>query len=65
MGALVFGHFGDRLGRKKLLDFLSLLMMGGATFLIGLPARPHAAVGALAPLLLTLLRLGPGLRPRR
>ncbi|WP_089211025.1 MFS transporter [Streptosporangium subroseum] len=55
VGALVFGHFGDRLGRKKLL-VLSLLMMGGATFLIGcLPT--HAAVGALAPLLLTLLRL--------
>lgn len=58
VGALVFGHFGDRLGRKKLL-VLSLLMMGGATFLIGcLPT--HAAVGALAPLLLTLLRLVQG-----
>src|SRR5438477_1882926 len=31
LGALVFGHFGDRLGRKKLL-VVSLLMMGGATF---------------------------------
>ncbi|MFD6387664.1 MFS transporter, partial [Streptomyces nigra] len=33
LGALVFGHYGDRLGRKKLL-VLSLLMMGGATFAI-------------------------------
>src|SRR3712207_2736692 len=33
IGALVFGHFGDRVGRKKLL-VISLLMMGGATFCI-------------------------------
>ncbi|MEU8382286.1 MFS transporter [Streptosporangium sp. NPDC048865] len=58
LGALVFGHFGDRLGRKKLL-VVSLLMMGGATFLIGcLPT--HAAIGMAAPLLLTLLRLVQG-----
>src|SRR5688572_15416838 len=35
VGAIVFGHFGDRLGRKKLL-VISLMMMGGATFGIGL-----------------------------
>ncbi|MEU8039185.1 MFS transporter [Streptosporangium sp. NPDC049078] len=58
LGALVFGHFGDRLGRKKLL-VISLLLMGGATFLIGcLPT--HAAIGMAAPLLLTLLRLVQG-----
>ncbi|MFC4058376.1 MFS transporter [Planomonospora corallina] len=58
LGAVVFGHYGDRLGRKKLL-VLSLLLMGGATFLIGcLPT--HAAVGAAAPLLLTFLRLVQG-----
>ncbi|MBG0819190.1 MHS family MFS transporter [Planomonospora sp. ID91781] len=58
LGALVFGHYGDRLGRKKLL-VLSLLLMGGATFLIGcLPT--HAAIGAAAPLLLTALRLVQG-----
>ncbi|WP_406312030.1 MHS family MFS transporter [Streptosporangium sp. NBC_01639] len=58
LGALVFGHYGDRLGRKKLL-VISLLLMGGATFLIGcLPT--HAAIGAAAPLLLTLLRLVQG-----
>ncbi|GHF57304.1 MFS transporter [Streptomyces thermodiastaticus] len=55
LGALVFGHYGDRLGRKKLL-VLSLLMMGGATCAIGL-LPTHAGVGTAAPLLLTTLRL--------
>ena len=54
LGGLVFGHFGDRLGRKKLL-VLSLLMMGVATFGIGL-LPSYAQVGALAPVLLTVLR---------
>ncbi|MDF3299288.1 MFS transporter [Streptomyces tropicalis] len=58
LGALVFGHFGDRVGRKKLL-VLSLLMMGGATFAIGL-LPTHSTVGALAPVLLTTLRLVQG-----
>ena len=35
VGGLVFGHFGDKIGRKKLL-VVSLLMMGGATFAMGL-----------------------------
>ena len=55
VGALVFGHFGDRLGRKKLL-VVSLLMMGGATFLIGL-LPTYGSVGVLAPVLLIALRL--------
>ncbi|MEV6836338.1 MFS transporter [Streptomyces sp. NPDC051133] len=55
LGALVFGHYGDRLGRKKLL-VLSLVLMGGATFAIGL-LPTHASVGAAAPVLLTTLRL--------
>lgn len=58
LGALVFGHYGDRLGRKKLL-VLSLLMMGGATFAIGL-LPTHASVGSAAPVLLTALRLVQG-----
>ncbi|MEU0396866.1 MFS transporter [Streptomyces sp. NPDC006208] len=58
LGALVFGHFGDRLGRKKLL-VLSLLLMGGATFAIGL-LPTHATIGTAAPILLTVLRLVQG-----
>ncbi|MFF3500331.1 MFS transporter [Streptomyces sp. NPDC003247] len=58
LGALVFGHYGDRLGRKKLL-VLSLLLMGGATFAIGL-LPTHATIGTAAPVLLTLLRLVQG-----
>ena len=50
----MFGHFGDKLGRKKLL-IVSLLMMGVATFAIGL-LPSHAQVGVLAPVLLTVLR---------
>ncbi|MFW3172226.1 MFS transporter [Geodermatophilus sp. CPCC 206100] len=55
VGALVFGHFGDRLGRKKLL-VISLMMMGSATFLIGL-LPTYDSVGVLAPVLLIALRL--------
>lgn len=58
LGGVVFGHFGDRIGRKRLL-VVSLLMMGGATFAIGL-LPTHASVGAAAPVLLTLLRLVQG-----
>ncbi|TNC27733.1 MFS transporter [Amycolatopsis alkalitolerans] len=55
LGGLVFGHFGDKVGRKKLL-VLSLLLMGGSTVAMGfLPT--YATVGAAAPVLLTLLRL--------
>ncbi|MFG2694193.1 MFS transporter [Kitasatospora sp. NPDC048407] len=58
LGALVFGHFGDRIGRKKLL-VLSLLLMGGATTLIGcLPT--YNQIGVAAPVLLTVLRLVQG-----
>src|SRR3954470_946552 len=55
VGGLVFGHFGDRIGRKKLL-VLSLLMMGLATFAIGL-LPGYATIGVAAPALLVLLRL--------
>ncbi|WP_028661905.1 MFS transporter [Saccharomonospora saliphila] len=55
LGGLVFGHFGDKLGRKKLL-VLSLLLMGGATFAMGL-LPTYGTIGVAAPLLLILLRL--------
>ncbi|TWP48167.1 MHS family MFS transporter [Lentzea tibetensis] len=58
LGGLVFGHFGDRLGRKKLL-VLSLLLMGVATFAMGL-LPTYATIGVGAPLLLTFLRLVQG-----
>ncbi|MEQ4716754.1 MFS transporter [Nonomuraea sp. B19D2] len=58
LGGLVFGHFGDRLGRKTLL-VVSLLTMGAATFLIGcLPT--YETLGPAAALLLTALRLVQG-----
>jgi metabolite-proton symporter len=58
LGGLVFGHFGDRIGRKRLL-MLSLMLMGGATMLIGcLPT--YGQIGTLAPVLLVLLRLVQG-----
>jgi MFS family permease len=58
IGALVFGHYGDRLGRKSTL-VASLLLMGGSTFAITfLPA--YAAIGVAAPVLLCLLRFGQG-----
>ncbi|MFC9292877.1 MFS transporter [Streptomyces sp. NPDC057011] len=58
LGGIVFGHYGDKVGRKKLL-VLSLVMMGGATFAMGL-LPTHAAIGAGAPVLLTVLRLVQG-----
>ncbi|MFH9348431.1 MFS transporter [Kitasatospora sp. NPDC017646] len=58
IGALVFGHFGDRVGRKKLL-VVSLLLMGGSTTAIGL-LPTYDSVGVAAPVLLTALRLVQG-----
>src|SRR5947199_1205983 len=48
LGGLVFGHLGDRMGRKQLL-MMSLMMMGGSTFLIGL-LPTFDMVGLSAPL---------------
>jgi metabolite-proton symporter len=54
IGGLVFGHFGDKLGRKNML-VTTLMMMGIATFLIGvLPT--HAKIGVASPVLLVVLR---------
>ena len=58
-GALLFGHFGDRIGRKTTL-VASLLVMGISTMLIGvLPS--YEMVGWVAPALLCLLRFGQGI----
>jgi len=58
-GAIVFGRLGDLVGRKYTF-LVTLLLMGGSTFLIGL-LPGYAEIGVLAPLLLTLLRLVQGL----
>ena len=58
LGAIAFGHFGDRVGRKATL-VASLLLMGLSTVLIGvLPG--YAAIGFVAPVLLCVLRFGQG-----
>ncbi|MGW5663329.1 MFS transporter [Streptomyces sp. NPDC003758] len=59
LGALFLGHYGDRVGRKKIMVF-TLVLMGLSTFLIGcLPTR--AEVGTLAPVLLVLCRVLQGI----
>jgi len=58
LGGVVFGHFGDRIGRKSML-VLTMTLMGGASFAIGL-LPTYAAIGVLAPLLLIVLRLVQG-----
>ncbi|WP_094292352.1 MFS transporter [Mycobacterium neumannii] len=58
LGGVVFGHFGDRVGRKKMLVY-SLLVMGTATVLMGL-LPTYAQIGLAAPILLTVLRLAQG-----
>ena len=59
VGAAIFGHYGDRVGRKATL-VITLVMMGVATFLIGvLPG--HSTIGVFAPVLLVLLRVVQGI----
>jgi metabolite-proton symporter len=59
VGAALFGHFGDRLGRKSML-LVSLVTMGIATFAIGLLPN-YSSIGIWAPILLLSLRIVQGL----
>ena len=59
LGGIVFGHFGDKLGRKKML-VLTLEIMGVATVGIGL-VPSYETIGILAPILLVLCRLAQGI----
>src|ERR1700754_5206730 len=58
LGAAVFGHYGDLLGRRATL-IASLLLMGASTFLIAL-LPPYATIGVAAPIALVVLRLVQG-----
>ena len=57
-GGIFFGHFADRVGRK-VMPIVSLLVMGAATFCIGL-LPGYATIGVAAPLLLVFLRFVQG-----
>ena len=59
VGGIIFGHFGDRIGRKRTL-VIALMIMGVASTLIGLMPT-YAAIGIAAPILLTVLRFVQGL----
>src|SRR2546423_10025716 len=58
-GGVVFGHYGDRIGRKNVL-VVTLLIMGSATFAVGL-LPTHATIGVWAPVLLVALRFLQGI----
>jgi MFS family permease len=59
VGAAIFGHYGDRIGRKATL-IATLLLMGISTTLIGVLPTYHT-IGYVAPVILTLLRIGQGI----
>ena len=59
VGAIIFGHFGDKFGRKKALAGALLLMGTATTFIACLP--PYAVAGPIAPTLLVLLRFAQGM----
>ncbi|CDQ44538.1 major facilitator superfamily transporter [Mycolicibacterium neoaurum] len=59
LGGILFGHFGDRVGRKSML-VLTMVLMGASSFVIGvLPT--YSAIGVAAPILLVLLRVVQGI----
>ena len=59
LGGVIFGHFGDKLGRKSIL-VLTLVIMGVATFAIGL-VPTYASIGIAAPIILVILRVFQGI----
>lgn len=59
LGGVIFGHFGDRIGRKSML-VMTLMIMGVSTFLIGL-VPTYDSIGLWAPVLLLLLRVFQGI----
>ncbi|MBS7661805.1 MHS family MFS transporter [Pseudomonas lalucatii] len=59
IGGVIFGHFGDKIGRKSML-VMTMMIMGVATFLIGL-VPSYDSIGIWAPLLLLLLRIFQGI----
>jgi metabolite-proton symporter len=59
LGAILFGHFGDRIGRKRML-IISLVLMGGATVAVGL-IPSFETIGVLAPVLLVIARFLQGI----
>ena len=59
IGGIIFGHFGDRLGRKRML-IITMSLMGAATFLVGL-IPGYSSIGEAAPVILIVLRLIQGI----
>jgi MFS family permease len=59
LGGIIFGHFGDRLGRRAML-MITLVMMGGVSALIGL-LPTYNTIGMAAPVLLVVLRIVQGI----
>ena len=59
IGSALFGHFGDKIGRKKTL-VASLVLMGGSTVIIGL-LPTYSQIGIWTPILLCICRVGQGI----